>query len=218
MSKLTFAQKNDLVVKYKGKKYFGKDLALFQKHFSSNRLMNDLARANDFTFERLDGQMLYLLLDKVSMEEILTNRNQTADSANPPVSPAPLGDDPPVPPDPLSDDPPVPPDPLDDDPPIPPDPLDDDPPIPPDPLDDDPPILSDPLDDDPPILSDLPADEKLEELEARIKALEESNEFNEDEISALRFELDDKDASIEELQSKIEELELKASKKKEDES
>ena len=74
MSNLTFAQKNDLVVKHKGKKYFGKDLELFQKHFPSNRLMNDLARANEFSFERLDGQMLYLLLDKISMEEILKNR------------------------------------------------------------------------------------------------------------------------------------------------
>ena len=76
MNKLSFPQKNDLVVKYKSKKHFYKDLALFQKYFPSNRLMNDLSRANDFTFERLDGQMLYFLLDKISIEEIAANREE----------------------------------------------------------------------------------------------------------------------------------------------
>ena len=74
MNKLSFSQKSDLVVKHKDKKHFGKDLELFKKNFPSNRLMNDLARANQFTFERLDGQMLYLLLEKVPIEEILENR------------------------------------------------------------------------------------------------------------------------------------------------
>jgi len=76
MNKLSFSQKNDLVVKHKEKKHFGKDLELFQKYFPSHRLMNDLARANAFSFEGLDGQMLYLLLDKVSMEDILKNREK----------------------------------------------------------------------------------------------------------------------------------------------
>jgi len=76
MNKLSFSQKNDLVVKYKGKKHFGKDLELFQKYFPSDRLMNDLARANEFTYERMDGQMLYLLLDKVSIDDILKNREE----------------------------------------------------------------------------------------------------------------------------------------------
>ena len=74
MNKLSFSQKNDLVVKYKSKHHFGKDLELFKKHFPSNRLMNDLGRTNEFTFEKLDGQMLYLLLDKVSGQDILDNR------------------------------------------------------------------------------------------------------------------------------------------------
>ena len=74
MNKLSFSQKNDLVVKYKAKKHFGKDLKLFKKNFPFDRLMNDLARANEWTFERLDGQMLYLLLEKVPIEEILENR------------------------------------------------------------------------------------------------------------------------------------------------
>jgi len=74
MNKLSFSQKNDLVVKHKAKKHFGKDLVLFQKHLPSDRLMNELGRATEFAFERLDGQMLYLLLDKVSIEDILSNR------------------------------------------------------------------------------------------------------------------------------------------------
>jgi len=74
MNTLSFSQKNDLVVKHKDKKGFWKDLELFKKHFPSHRLMNDLARANDFTCERLDGQMLYLLLDKLSVDNILKNR------------------------------------------------------------------------------------------------------------------------------------------------
>jgi len=57
MNKLSFTQKNDLVVKHKGLKHFSKDLELFQKHVPSNPLNNDLARANEFSFERLDGQI-----------------------------------------------------------------------------------------------------------------------------------------------------------------
>jgi len=74
MNKLSFSQKNDLVVKHKSKKDFWKDLELFKKHYPSNKLMNDLGRANDFTYDRLDGQMLYLLLDKIPIDDILKNR------------------------------------------------------------------------------------------------------------------------------------------------
>jgi len=38
MNKLSFSQKNDLVVKHKAKKHFGKDMELFQKHLPSDRL------------------------------------------------------------------------------------------------------------------------------------------------------------------------------------
>jgi len=85
MNKLSFSQKNDLVVKHKAKKHFGKDLELFQKHCPSDRLMNDVAKANEFTFERLDGQMLYILLDKISIDEILKNREEKAKETTPPV-------------------------------------------------------------------------------------------------------------------------------------
>ena len=92
MNNLSFSQKNDLVVKHRDKRCFSKDLELFQKYFQLHRLMNDLARANEFTFERLDGQMLYLLLDKTSIEEILNNR----EAKEPVSSPAPPVVEPPV--------------------------------------------------------------------------------------------------------------------------
>ena len=203
MKNLSFPQKNDLVVKHKSKKYFSKDLELFQKHFLSNRLLNDLARANEFTFEKLDGQMLYLLLDKVSIDEILKNRIPSIEET--PVSPILLDLDkvsideilknriPSIEETPLS------------------------------------PIL---LDDElggfvnvdenetpiTPVVGTVAAssDEILKELSSRIDALEESAEINEDEISDFRLEMENKDALIEDLKSKIEALENKASKKKDE--
>jgi len=105
MNNLQFSQKNDLVVKHKSKKHYSKDLELFKKYFPLNRLMNDLAQANEFTFERYDGQMLYMLLDKVSIEDILKNRevlvNQTQNTENPPEDKS--SGAPPVPPVPPTD-------------------------------------------------------------------------------------------------------------------
>ena len=151
MNKLSFSQKNDLVVKHKGKKHFWKDLELFQKHYPSDRLMNDLAKANEFTFERLDGQMLYLLLDKVSIEEILSNREGEKTESQ----------------------------------------------------------------EQQPVLATL-ANEKLKELSDKVDTLSEDVEMNESNISDLRSELENKDASIEALEDKIIELETKnVSKKKE---
>ena len=72
--KLTFIQKNDLIVSHKNAFFFNKDLALFQKKFSSHRLNNELARASTFNYERLDGAMLNELLEVCSIEEILENR------------------------------------------------------------------------------------------------------------------------------------------------
>jgi hypothetical protein len=56
--------------------------------------------------------------------------------------------------------------------------------------------------------------EKVAELSGRIDELESGNEYNEDEISSLRSDLDDRDASIEDLTAKIEALEKKAFNKK----
>jgi len=186
MNKLSFTEKNDLVVKHKGLKHFSKDLELFQKHVPSNPLNNDLARANEFSFERLDGQMLYILLDKVLIEDILKNREEKpveefvsietqpedeTKTENPPVDPVPPTE--PVPP-------------VD--------------PVPP----------TEPV---PPV---NPAEEKLKELAKRIDELEENVGVNESDIDYLRDELNNKDASIEALETKIAELEARPTAKKKD--
>lgn len=76
MKKLTFAEKNDLIVKHKGAASFDRDLELFKKYYPAHSLLKDLARANSFSFARLDGQMLGLLLDVASIDEILENREK----------------------------------------------------------------------------------------------------------------------------------------------
>jgi uncharacterized coiled-coil protein SlyX len=76
MENLSFAEKNNFVVKNKSGNYFSKDLELFKKHFPIHKLNNELARANSFTYDRLDGQMLYVLLEKIAPEEILKNREE----------------------------------------------------------------------------------------------------------------------------------------------
>jgi predicted RNase H-like nuclease (RuvC/YqgF family) len=180
MKKLSFTEKNNFIVKHKSGRHFSKDLELFKKYLPVNhRLSNDLARANTHTFERLDGQMLYVLLDIISPEEILENRKEK-------------------------------------------------------PVEKVIPVISEPniatlaaeeleklkerlnaLEESNGLNEDLA--EELEELKERINTLEESNsfnEFNEDAISELRSDLDDKDASIEELKAAIEALEKKAFNKK----
>jgi chaperonin cofactor prefoldin len=89
MKKLSFIEKNNFVVLHQGAKYFSVDLELFRKHFFMHALNNDLARANPFTFERLDGRMLCALLDVVSVEEILAHRNGVSSPPAPPAPPAP---------------------------------------------------------------------------------------------------------------------------------
>jgi hypothetical protein len=71
---LSFVEKNRLLVKHKNSEYFYKDLELFKKHYSGHKLNNELANMTTFSKERLSEQMLLLLLDKVSIEEILENR------------------------------------------------------------------------------------------------------------------------------------------------
>lgn len=71
---LSFVEKNRLLVKHKNSEYFYKDLELFKKQYSGHKLNNELANVTTFSKERLSEQMLLLLLDKVSIEEILENR------------------------------------------------------------------------------------------------------------------------------------------------
>ncbi|GHT63802.1 hypothetical protein FACS189451_10930 [Bacteroidia bacterium] len=76
MKNLSFSEKNNFIVKYKSGNCFSKDLELFKKYFPIHKLNNELARANSFTYDRLDGQMLYALLENISPEEILENREE----------------------------------------------------------------------------------------------------------------------------------------------
>lgn len=76
MKKISFQEKNNLIVKHKNGEYFSKDLELFKKHCPGHTLNNELAKANKFSYARLDGLMLSYLLDIVSIENILENRKQ----------------------------------------------------------------------------------------------------------------------------------------------
>jgi hypothetical protein len=71
---MNFSEKNDFVVKHADGNEFYSDLELFKEHCPNDRLNRDLARANSITFNRLDGSMLLRLLDKVTPDEILSNR------------------------------------------------------------------------------------------------------------------------------------------------
>jgi uncharacterized coiled-coil protein SlyX len=85
MNNLSFSEKNAFIVRHKSGKYFFQDLELFKRHFQNHRLNNELARANSFTYERLDGLILFELLNKVSPEEILLNRSKETEKT--PVKP-----------------------------------------------------------------------------------------------------------------------------------
>jgi uncharacterized coiled-coil protein SlyX len=82
MKKLSFIEKNNFVIRHKSAKYFSLDLDLFRRTYLTHKLNTDLARANLHTYERLDGQMLYVLLDALPPDAILANRTPT-----PPVPP-----------------------------------------------------------------------------------------------------------------------------------
>ena len=72
---MKFTEKNDFLVKHTSEEHFSKDRELFKTHCPNSRLHADLKRANSFNRKKLDGLMLYELLDKVSPEEILNNRS-----------------------------------------------------------------------------------------------------------------------------------------------
>lgn len=71
---LSFAEKNRLLVKHKNPEYFYTDLELFKKLYPGHKLNNDLANVTAFSKVRLSEQMLLLLLDKASIDEIQSNR------------------------------------------------------------------------------------------------------------------------------------------------
>ena len=75
MKKLSFTEKNNFVLRHKAARYFSPDLELFRRTFLTHRLNTELSRANLHTYDRLDGQMLYVLLDALPPGDILANRN-----------------------------------------------------------------------------------------------------------------------------------------------
>jgi hypothetical protein len=94
MQKISFTEKNDFVLKHKAAKYFSLDLDLFRRKFLTHKLNTDLSRANVYTYERLDGQMLYSLLEACTPEEIIANRTGIpvpADEIKSDPPPAPSG-------------------------------------------------------------------------------------------------------------------------------
>ena len=71
---MEFKEKNDFVVKHTSADHFDKDLELFKAHCPNSRLHSDLKRVNSWTKNKLDGLMLWELLNKLTSEEILKNR------------------------------------------------------------------------------------------------------------------------------------------------
>ena len=72
---MDFIKKNNLVVKHKDANCFEKDLELFKVHCPKSNLHSQIKRVNSFNKHILDSQMLYELLDKVTIEVIINNRN-----------------------------------------------------------------------------------------------------------------------------------------------
>jgi len=75
---MDFIKKNDFIVKHKSEKYFEQDLCLFKQYFPESRLHPELKRASSYNKRTLDGYMLNDLLNKVSADDILSNRKKAA--------------------------------------------------------------------------------------------------------------------------------------------
>ena len=94
MKKLSFTEKNNFVLRHKGAKHFSPDLDLFRRTFLTHKLNTELARANLHTYDRLDGQMLYILLDALPPDHILANRNGTLPATDEAKTSAPEAENP----------------------------------------------------------------------------------------------------------------------------
>lgn len=67
---MKFLEKNNHILRLKSESHFNADYKLFNNYFPSHPLNRDLVKANQFNRARLDGQMIMLLLDKVSPQTI----------------------------------------------------------------------------------------------------------------------------------------------------
>ena len=78
--KYSIKEKQDLVAKLTNIDFFDIDLDLFKTKYPTHNLNRDLARANKVTKPRLCSGMIYHLLDVVSAEEIIANREAKSES------------------------------------------------------------------------------------------------------------------------------------------
>lgn len=78
----TFEEKNRIIIQIASASNFEKDKDLFFKHCSKPKLEKDINRANEFTFAKVDAQMLNELLNYLTLEEILANREGELKSHN----------------------------------------------------------------------------------------------------------------------------------------
>lgn len=77
---MDFIKKNDFIVNHKKDRHFDRDLELFKEKCPNSKLNAELPRLNSFNRAKIHGLLLLDLLDKVSPEEILENRQKTVEA------------------------------------------------------------------------------------------------------------------------------------------
>jgi hypothetical protein len=82
----SFPEKNRITQELASADHFQADKDLFLKHCTNRRLEHEIARANPFTYHDTDARLLSELLDKVSEQDIVSNRKAYPKKATKPVS------------------------------------------------------------------------------------------------------------------------------------
>jgi hypothetical protein len=72
---MDFIAKNNFIVRHATADHFDADFALFEKTFPKSRLIDSLKLAQPYNKKSLDERMLFELLDNVSAETVLNNRD-----------------------------------------------------------------------------------------------------------------------------------------------
>lgn len=76
MKELTISEKTELTQELTDNRFFYEDLELFKSKFPYSKLNTELTRVNEYNQKRLQGQIIYNLLDVVSKKEINANRKK----------------------------------------------------------------------------------------------------------------------------------------------
>ena len=74
MTQYTIAERQAIKDRLADEKYFAQDLALFAQLFPHHVLIGECKRVNDINRLSLCKRMIYLLLTRATIEEILNNR------------------------------------------------------------------------------------------------------------------------------------------------